>query len=103
MLHETLAVATSAHFALTHPAVIAAGFQPVLALGTNPFANLATALLDIADTFKVPLATIAFIIAGAAQAVHSPRATTMWIGAVLAGAFLFGSHGMADYLNANVK
>lgn len=102
MVHETLAVATSAHFALTHPAALAA-FTPILAAGTNPFANLATALLDIADTFKVPLATLAFVIAGGAQALHSPRATSMWISAIIASAFLFGSKGMADYLQANVK
>lgn len=29
-------------------------FIPLIAAGTNPFANLATSLLDIGDTFKAP-------------------------------------------------
>ena len=102
MLHETVAIATGAHFALTHPATLTV-ITPVLGAGINPFANLATALLDIADTFKAPLAVLAFVIAGGAQALHSPRATSMWISAIIASAFLFGAKGMADYLQANVK
>ncbi len=103
MLHETLAVATSAHFALTHPAVIAAGFQPILAAGVDPFAGLAQALLDVANTIKVPFAAIAFIIAGAMQALHNPRATGAWITASLASVFMFGATGAAAYLQANIK
>jgi len=102
MLHETLAVATAAHFALTHPAVIAA-FQPVLAAGVDPFAGLAQALLDVANTIKVPFAAIAFIIAGAMQALHNPRATGAWITASLASVFMFGATGAAAYLQANIK
>ncbi len=103
MLHETLAVATSAHFALTHPAVIAA-FQPVLGAvtGTDPFAGLADALLAVANTIKVPFAAIAFIIAGAMQALHNPRATGAWITASLASVFMFGATGAAAYLQANI-
>jgi len=78
-------------------------FISLIAAGTNPFANLATSLLDIGDTFKAPLAVLAFLIAGGAQALHSPRATSMWISAIIASAFLFGAKGMADYLQANVK
>jgi hypothetical protein len=101
MLHETLAVATSAHFALTHPAVIAA-FTPVLAAGTDPFAGLAQALLDVANTIKIPFAAIAFIIAGAMQAFHNPRASGAWITATLASVFMFGATGAASYLQANI-
>ncbi len=103
MLHETLAVATAAHFALTHPAAIAAGFQPILAAGTDPFAGLAQALLDVANTIKIPFAAIAFIIAGAMQALHNPRATGAWITATLASVFMFGATGAAAYLQANIK
>ncbi len=102
-MHPTLAAITLAltivHLAPLH----LAAFTPVIAAGTNPFANLATALLDIADTFKSPLAVLAFVLAGGAQALHSPRATSMWISAIIASAFLFGAKGMADYLQANVK
>ncbi len=102
MLHETLALATSAHIALTHPAAIAA-FTPVLGAGVDPFAGLATALLDVANTIKVPFAAIAFIIAGAMQALHNPRATGAWITATLASVFMFGATGAAAYLQANIK
>ena len=101
MLHETVVVVTSAHFALTHPAVLAA-FQPVLAAGTDPFAGLAQALLDVANTIKVPFAAIAFIIAGAMQAFHNPRASGAWITATLASVFMFGATGAASYLQANI-
>ena len=103
MLHETVALATSSHFALTHPAALA-GFVPIIGAvsGTNPFADLGQALLDVANTLKVPLATVAFIIAGGMTALHNPRATGAWITAVLASAFMFGSTGAAAYLQANV-
>ena len=103
MLHETVTAITSAHFALTHPAALA-GLTPVLGAvtGTNPFSDLAQALLDIANTVKVPFAAIAFIIAGAMQALHNPRATGAWITATLASVFMFGATGAAAYLQANV-
>ncbi len=101
MLHETLAVATSAHFALTHPAALAA-FVPVIGAGTDPFAGLAQALLDVANTVKIPFAAIAFIIAGAMQAFHNPRATGAWVTATLASVFMFGATGAASYLQANI-
>ncbi len=105
MLHETLALATSAHAALTNLAALAAlaAVVPVIAAGVDPFAGLAQALLDVANTIKVPFAAIAFIIAGAMQALHNPRATGAWITATLASVFMFGSTGMASYLQANIK
>ncbi len=99
MIHETVALATSAHFALTHPAALAV----VIAAGTDPFAGLAQALLDIANTVKVPFAAIAFIIAGAMSALHNPRATGAWMTATLASVFMFGATGAASYLQANIK
>ncbi len=102
MIHETVALATSAHFAFTHPAALAA-LVPVIAAGTDPFAGLAQALLDVANTVKVPFAAIAFIIAGAMQALHNPRATGAWITASLASVFMFGATGAAAYLQANIK
>jgi len=99
MLHETVALVTSSHFALTHPAALA----PVLGLGTDPFAGLAQALLDVANTVKVPFAAIAFIIAGAMSALHNPRATGAWMTATLASVFMFGATGAAAYLQANIK
>ncbi len=102
MIHETVALATSAHFALTHPSALAA-LVPVIAAGTDPFAGLAQALLDVANTVKVPFAAIAFIIAGAMQALHNPRATGAWITASLASVFMFGATGAASYLQANIK
>jgi len=102
MLHDTITIVTSAHFALTHPAAITA-LAPVLGAvaGKNPFADLAAAILALFDTVRAPLSAMAFIIAGAAQAVHSPRASGMWISAVLATALLFGGTGIADYIAAN--
>jgi len=102
MLHETITIVTSNHFALTHPAVHVA-LTPVIGAvaGKNPFGDLAAAMLALFDTVKAPLAGLAFIIAGAAQAVHSPRASGMWISAVLASALLFGGTGVADYIAAN--
>ncbi len=97
MLHETLAVATSAHFALTSPTALA-----VIAAGTDPFAGLAQALLDVANTVKIPFAAIAFIIAGAMQAFHNPRASGAWVTATLASVFMFGATGAASYLQANI-
>ena len=102
MLHETVAVVTSSHFALTHPAALAAGFVPIIGAGTDPFAGLAQALLDVANTIKIPFAAIAFIIAGGMTALHNPRATGAWITAVLASVFMFGSTGAAAYLQANI-
>ncbi len=102
MIHETIALATSAHFALTHPAALTA-LVPVLGLGTDPFAGLAQALLDIANTVKVPFAAIAFIIAGAMSALHNPRATGAWMTATMASVFMFGATGAASYLQANIK
>jgi len=102
MIHETVALAASAHFALTHPAALTA-LVPVIAAGTDPFAGLAQALLDVANTVKVPFAAIAFIIAGAMQALHNPRATGAWITASLASVFMFGATGAASYLQANIK
>ncbi len=99
MLHATVALVTSSHFALTHPAALAV----VIAAGTDPFAGLAQALLDVANTVKVPFAAIAFIIAGAMQALHNPRATGAWITASLASVFMFGATGAAAYLQANIK
>ncbi len=101
MLHETVALATSAHFALTHPAALTA-LVPVIAAGTDPFAGLAQALLDVANTVKVPFAAIAFIIAGAMTALHNPRATGAWMTATLASVFMFGATGTAAYLQANI-
>ncbi len=101
MLHETLALATGAHVALTNPAALAA-VVPVIAAGVDPFAGLAQALLDVANTIKVPFAAIAFIIAGAMQALHNPRATGAWITATLASVFMFGATGAASYLQANI-
>ncbi len=98
MLHETVMVATSTHFVLTHPAVLA-----VIAAGTDPFAGLAQALLDVANTVKIPFAAIAFIIAGAMQAFHNPRASGAWVTATLASVFMFGATGAASYLQANIK
>jgi hypothetical protein len=98
MLHETVMVATSTHFALTHPAALA-----VIAAGTDPFAGLAQALLDVANTVKIPFAAIAFIIAGAMQALHNPRASGAWVTATLASVFMFGATGAASYLQANIK
>jgi len=97
MLHETVAVVTSAHFALTSPAALA-----VIAAGTDPFAGLAQALLDVANTVKIPFAAIAFIIAGAMQAFHNPRASGAWVTATLASVFMFGATGAASYLQANI-
>lgn len=94
-MHETIAVVTSTHFALTHPVLLAVN-------GTNPFANIGAALLAIADAVKVPLSGVAFLIAGGAQAIHSPRASGMWISAVIATVTLFGATGIAAYLGANV-
>ncbi len=102
MLHETLALATGAHVALTNPAALAV-VVPVIAAGVDPFAGLAQALLDVANTIKVPFAAIAFIIAGAMQALHNPRATGAWITATLASVFMFGATGAASYLQANIK
>ncbi len=102
MLHETIIVATSAHVAITHPAALAA-VVPVIAAGVDPFAGLAQALLDVANTIKVPFSALAFIIAGGMQALHNPRATGAWITATLASVFMFGSTGMASYLQANIK
>jgi len=102
MLHETVAAVTSAHFALTSPAALAA-FAPVVGAGVDPFAGLAQALLDVANTIKVPFSALAFIIAGGMQALHNPRATGAWITATLASVFMFGATGMASYLQANIK
>ncbi len=101
MLHETVAAITASHFALTSPAALAA-FTPILAAGTDPFAGLAQALLDVANTIKIPFAAIAFIIAGAMQALHNPRATGAWTTATLASVFMFGATGAASYLQANI-
>ncbi len=102
MLHDTITIVTSAHFALTHPAAITA-LAPIIGAvaGKNPFGDLAAAVLALFDTAKAPLSALAFIIAGAAQAVHSPRASGMWVSAVLATALLFGGTGIADYIAAN--
>ncbi len=101
MIHETVTVITSAHVALMHFAALAA-FTPVIAVGVDPFAGLAQALLDVANTIKVPFAAIAFIIAGAMQAFHNPRASGAWITATLASVFMFGATGAASYLQANI-
>jgi len=97
-MHETITGVLSAHFALTHPALV----QIAAVTGANPFANIGAALLAIADTVKVPLSGIAFLIAGGAQALHSPRASGMWISAVIATVTLFGATGIAAYLGANI-
>jgi len=101
MIHETVTAITNAHFALTSPPALTA-FTPILAAGTDPFAGLAQALLDVANTIKVPFAAIAFIIAGAMQAFHNPRASGAWITATLASVFMFGATGAASYLQANI-
>ncbi len=99
MLHDTVALVTSSHFALTHPAALA-----VIAAvtGTDPFAGLGDALVAVANTIKVPFAVIAFIIAGAMQALHNPRATGAWITATLASVFMFGAPGAVAYLQSNI-
>lgn len=94
-MYDTITALMSAHFALTHPALIAA------VTGANPFADVAAALLAIANVVKVPLAVIAFVMAGGAQALHLPRASGMWISAVLGTVTLFGSTGIATYLESN--
>jgi len=100
MLHDTIVLVTSSHFALTHPAALAVIGAVA---GTDPFAGLADALLAVANTVKVPFAAIAFIIAGAMQALHNPRATGAWITASLASVFMFGATGAASYLQANIR
>lgn len=96
MLHDTTVLAVSTGLTLMHELLI------ITLSGTNPFINVGDALLAIANTVKVPLAAIAFIIAGAAQALHSPRASGMWISAVIAAITLFGATGIAAYLGANI-
>jgi len=56
-----------AHFMLFHLARVHltdAAIPLPIAAGTDPFSGVAQALLDIANTVKVPFAAIAFIIAG---------------------------------------
>ena len=58
--------------------------------------------LYINDPVKIPFAAIAFIIAGAMQALHNPRASGAWVTATLASVFMFGATGAASYLQANI-
>lgn len=98
MLHAIAALAI-VHLVVLHFAAI----TPVIGAGTDPFAGLGQALLDIANTFKLPFAILSIIITGAAYAFHDGRASALLKGSGIANALLFGSTSLAAYLQANVK